>query len=94
MAQNTGETRAEYLARINSTRADGTPAGPIPQATPATKKDSETCSVTGGPHQFKARRSAVRRAAKVGAGAVFLPLAALGGKNMRQCSACGKKVKW
>jgi hypothetical protein len=58
------------------------------------KGSDASCPVTGAEHQFKARRSAGRRAAKVGLGVVFLPLAAAGGKNMGQCNACGKKVKW
>jgi len=53
-----------------------------------------TCPVTGGDHQFKARRSSKRRAAKIGAGLIFAPLALAGGKNQGQCTACGKKVTW
>src|ERR671938_564327 len=91
------ETRAEYLARINSMRADGTPNA-IPAKTskaPAAKKSDTVCPVTGGAHQFAARRSTARRAAKITVALVVAPVAGLiGGKNMGQCSACGKKVKW
>lgn len=53
------------------------------------------CPVTGGEHQFRARRSTSRRAAKVTAAVVLTPIAGLlGGKNMGQCSACGTKVRW
>ena len=96
MAEATGsETRAEYLARVNATKFDGTPVSDIPQAKPELAKVPDKCPITGGDHQFKAIRSKGRRAAKVGLFIAVAPAAALlGGKNMGQCSACGKKVKW
>lgn len=49
-----------------------------------------SCPKCGG-QSFRAVRSKGRKAAKVIAGGVFLPLALIGGKNLSECITCGAR---